>query len=154
MPIGFLKLYTSVDRKELQALRNILGFIPGNHALYRLALRHKSVANDINNKGIKNSNERLEFLGDAILGSVVAEVLFKKFPYKDEGFLTEMRSKLVNRAHLNQLSKKMGIADLINYDARYLLLNHSSYIHHLPNNYADSLRVDGHGQIKLNDIIN
>ena len=118
MPIGFLKLYTSVDRKELQALRNILGFIPGNHALYRLALRHKSVANDINNKGIKNSNERLEFLGDAILGSVVAEVLFKKFPYKDEGFLTEMRSKLVNRAHLNQLSKKMGIADLINYDAK------------------------------------
>lgn len=118
MPIGVLKLYTSVDRKELQALRNILGFIPGNHALYRLALRHKSVANDINNKGIKNSNERLEFLGDAILGSVVADVLFKKFPYKDEGFLTEMRSKLVNRAHLNQLSKKMGIADLINYDAK------------------------------------
>ena len=83
-----------------------------------MALRHKSVANDINNKGIKNSNERLEFLGDAILGSVVADVLFKKFPYKDEGFLTEMRSKLVNRAHLNQLSKKMGIADLINYDAK------------------------------------
>ena len=52
MPIGFLKLYTSVDRKELQALRNILGFIPVNHALYRLALRHKSVANDINNKGM------------------------------------------------------------------------------------------------------
>ncbi len=118
MPIGFLKLYTSPDRKELQALRNILGFTPGNYSLYRLALRHKSVANDIKNKGIKNSNERLEFLGDAILGSVVAEVLFKKFPYKDEGFLTEMRSKVVNRTHLNQLSKKMGIADLIDYDAK------------------------------------
>ncbi len=118
MPIGFLKLFTSANRKELQALRNILGFVPGNHSLYRLALRHKSMANDINNKGIKNSNERLEFLGDAILGSVVAEVLFKKFPYKDEGFLTEMRSKMVNRVHLNQLSKKMGIADMINYDAR------------------------------------
>ena len=108
MPIGFLKLYTSVDRKELQALRNILGFIPANYALYRLALRHKSVANDINNKGIKNSNERLEFLGDAILGSVVAEVLFKKFPYKDEGFLTEMRSKMVNRQKLNEIALKMG----------------------------------------------
>jgi ribonuclease III len=118
MPIGILKLYTSNHRKELKALKNILGFVPGNYALYRLALRHKSVASDISNKGIKNSNERLEFLGDAILGSVVAEVLFKKFPFKDEGFLTEMRSKIVNRAHLNQLSKKIGIAEMIDYDAK------------------------------------
>ena len=118
MPIGFLKLYTSVDRKELQALRNILGFIPENHALYRLALRHKSVANDINNKGIKNSNERLEFLGDAILGSVVAEVLFKKFPYKEEGFLTEVRSRIVNGEHLSALSRKIGLSALIDHDKR------------------------------------
>jgi ribonuclease-3 len=118
MPIGILKLYTSKYKAELRALRNILGFIPGNFRLYRLALRHKSVASDIHKKGVKNSNERLEFLGDAILGSVVAEVLFKKFPYKDEGFLTEMRSKMVNRSHLNQLSKKMGISDLIDYDTK------------------------------------
>ncbi len=118
MPFGFLKLYTSPHKKDLKALRNILGFIPGNYTLYRLALRHKSMANDIHKKGVKNSNERLEFLGDAILGSVVAEVLFKKFPYKDEGFLTEMRSKMVNRSHLNQLSKKLGIGDMIDYDAK------------------------------------
>lgn len=118
MPIGIFKLYTSKHRKELIALKNLFGFVPGNYSLYRLALRHKSMASDINNKGIKNSNERLEFLGDAILGAVVAEVLFKKFPYKDEGFLTEMRSKMVNRNHLNQLSKKLGIADMIDYDAR------------------------------------
>jgi ribonuclease-3 len=118
MPVGILKLYTSKHRKELVALKNLFGFVPGNYSLYRLALRHKSMASDINNKGIKNSNERLEFLGDAILGAVVAEVLFKKFPYKDEGFLTEMRSKMVNRNHLNQLSKKLGIADMIDYDAR------------------------------------
>lgn len=118
MPIGVLKLLTSPHKKELIALRNILGFIPGNFALYRLALRHKSVAIDTHKKGVKNSNERLEFLGDAILGAVVAEVLFKKFPYKDEGFLTEMRSKMVNRSHLNQLSKKMGIAEMISYDAK------------------------------------
>lgn len=118
MPFGFLKLYTSPYKKDLKALRNILGFIPGNYTLYRLALRHKSMANDIHKKGVKNSNERLEFLGDAILGSVVAEVLFKKFPYKDEGFLTEMRSKMVNRSHLNQLSKKLGIGDMIDYDAK------------------------------------
>lgn len=119
MPIGSFKLLFSPHKTQLKALKNILGFVPGNYAVYRLALRHKSVANDIK-KGVKNSNERLEFLGDAILGSVVAEVLFKKFPYKDEGFLTEMRSKIVNRAHLNQLSKKIGIADMIDYDARLM----------------------------------
>jgi ribonuclease-3 len=118
MPIGVLKLFTSPHKKDLRALRNILGFIPGNYSLYRLALRHKSMAIDTHKKGVKNSNERLEFLGDAILGSVVAEVLFKKFPYKDEGFLTEMRSKMVNRSHLNSLSKKMGIGDMIDYDAK------------------------------------
>src|SRR5690606_31747705 len=55
---------------------------------------------------------------DAVLGSVVAELLFKKYPYKGEGFLTEMRSKIVSRAHLTQLSKKLGFSELIQYDAR------------------------------------
>ena len=55
------------------------------------------------------SNERLVYLGDAILGAVIAELLFKKFPYKEEGFLTEMRSRIVNREHLNKLSLKLGI---------------------------------------------
>lgn len=109
--------YLSNDKEYVKALRNILGFLPGNLALYRLALRHKSVASDVKH-GVKNSNERLEFLGDAVLGMVIAEVLFKKFPFKDEGFLTEMRSKIVNRAHLNQLAYKIGVADLIVYDTR------------------------------------
>ena len=63
--------------------------------------------------GNKKSNERLEYLGDAILDSVVAELLFKKFPYKGEGFLTEMRSKIVSRAQLNHLSNKLGLNKLI-----------------------------------------
>jgi ribonuclease-3 len=117
MPLRFLNLYFSEHKKLARSLKNMLGYIPGNLALYKLALRHKSVASDVK-KGVKNSNERLEFLGDAILGSVIAEVLFKKFPFKDEGFLTEMRSKIVNRTHLNQLSKKLGIGDLIDYNAR------------------------------------
>ena len=71
-----------------------------------MAFRHRSVAVELKN-GTKNSNERLEFLGDAILGSVIAELLFKMYPYKDEGFLTEMRSKIVSRANLNQLAKKI-----------------------------------------------
>lgn len=85
-------------------LRNILGYNPGNLQLYRTALSHRSVkeSNDQN-------NERLEFLGDAVLSSVVADYLFKKYPYKGEGFLTEMRSKMVNRATLNEIALKMGL---------------------------------------------
>lgn len=95
----------------------MLGFVPGNLSLYRLAFRHKSVAQNVK-KGVKNSNERLEFLGDAVLGSVVAEVLFKLYPYEDEGFLTELRSKIVNRVNLNQLARKLGFDQLIQYDNR------------------------------------
>ena len=62
---------------------------------------------------MKNSNERLEYLGDAILSAVVADYLFKMFPYKDEGFLTKMRSKMVSRAQLNQLAVKLGINEII-----------------------------------------
>ncbi len=95
----------------------MLGFVPGNLSLYRLAFRHKSVAQSVK-KGVKNSNERLEFLGDAVLGSVVAEVLFKLYPFEDEGFLTELRSKIVNRVNLNQLARKLGFEQLIQYDNR------------------------------------
>lgn len=113
------KLYFSPDREYVRKLKNLLGFVPGNIHLYKMAFRHKSVAVTIK-EGAKNSNERLEFLGDAVLGSVVAELLFKKYPYKDEGFLTEMRSKIVSRANLNQLSRKLGFNELIQFDARMI----------------------------------
>ncbi len=113
------KLYFSSDREYVRKLKNLLGFVPGNVHLYKMAFRHKSVAITIK-EGAKNSNERLEFLGDAVLGSVVAELLFKKYPYKDEGFLTEMRSKIVSRANLNQLSRKLGFNELIQFDARMI----------------------------------
>ncbi len=119
MSIGFYKLYISRDREYYKKLRNILGFVPGNLKLYQMAFRHKSVAKQIK-EGVKNSNERLEFLGDAVLGSVVAELLFKLYPYKDEGFLTEMRSKIVSRANLNLLSRKLGFEKLIQYDSRMI----------------------------------
>jgi len=120
MPISrFYKLYISPDRKYIKVLKNLLGFVPGNLSLYRMAFRHKSVAQNIK-KGVKNSNERLEFLGDAVLGSVVAEVLFKLYPYEDEGFLTELRSKIVSRINLNQLARKLGFDKLIEFDNRVL----------------------------------
>lgn len=119
MTLRVYKLYFSRNRAYYKKLKNILGFVPGNVKLYQMAFRHKSVAVSIKN-GVKNSNERLEFLGDAVLGSVVAELLFKLYPYKGEGFLTEMRSKIVSRANLNQLSRKLGFDQLIQYDSRMI----------------------------------
>ncbi|MGI4021582.1 MAG: ribonuclease III [Janthinobacterium lividum] len=120
MPIlRFYKLYLSPNRKYVKLLKNLLGFVPNNLMLYRLAFRHKSVAQVVK-KGIKNSNERLEFLGDAVLGSVVAEVLFKMYPYEDEGFLTELRSKIVSRINLNQLGYKLGFEQLVEFDKRVI----------------------------------
>lgn len=119
MSIRLYKLYLSSNKAYYKKLKNILGFVPGNLKLYEMAFRHKSVAKPIK-EGVKNSNERLEFLGDAVLGSVIAELLFKLYPYKDEGFLTEMRSKIVSRSNLNQLSRKLGFEKLIQYDSRMI----------------------------------
>jgi len=112
--LSFLKKSSShspTDKDLHRSIKNIFGFHPGNLHVYRLAFRHKSVNKDVN--GVKINNERLEYLGDAILGSVIAEYLFKKFPYKGEGFLTEMRSKIVCRSNLEKLSRKLGINKLI-----------------------------------------
>lgn len=113
----FYKLYLSRDKVFINKLKNLLGFVPGNATLYKMAFRHRSVAKVLQN-GSKSSNERLEFLGDAILGAVIAELLFKSYPYKEEGFLTEMRSKIVNRVNLNQLARKMGFDQLIVFDQK------------------------------------
>ena len=88
-----IRVYFSPDKKLHESLHNILGFYPTNITLYKLAFRHSSAAQVIK-KGVRDSNERLEFLGDSVIGTVVADYLFKKFPFKDEGFLTKMRSKI------------------------------------------------------------
>lgn len=106
----------SPKRALYVSIHNLLGFWPNNIRLYEQAFRHRSVAKEIRS-GVKDSNERLEFLGDAVLGTVVAHYLFKKFPYKDEGFLTEMRSRIVSRSYLNKLSLKIGLDKLIMYDS-------------------------------------
>lgn len=88
-------------------------------------MRHSSAAQE-SRKGYLESNERLEYLGDAVLGMAVAEYLFNKYPFKDEGFLTEVRSRLVNREHLNRLAKKIGLADVIRYNG-HLKANGQSF---------------------------
>lgn len=110
-----IKAHFSKERAFYQSIKNIFGFYPGNIFLYKLAFRHRSAAIKKYN-GVKLNNERLEYLGDAILGAVVADFLFKKFPLKDEGFLTGMRSKIVSRSALNKLSQKLGINSLITAD--------------------------------------
>lgn len=98
----------SPNKDIYNSIKNIFGFYPGNVFLYKLALRHKSATKKKIN-GLRINNERLEYLGDAILSAIVADFLFKKYPYETEGFLTEMRSKIVSRAALNKLSLKLGL---------------------------------------------
>jgi ribonuclease III len=100
------------DKKLRESLRNICGFYPKNLDLYKLAFRHSSIAQHIKS-GVSNSNERLEFLGDAVLGSVIAHFVFTKFPFKDEGFLTKIRSRIVSRQNINKLAVKLGVEALI-----------------------------------------
>lgn len=105
---------TKGNRQLIKAVKTLSGINPGNIELYKLATQHRSIAKH-NEIGFRESNERLEYLGDAILGFVVAEYLFKKYPLKDEGFLTEIRSRIVNRDALNLAAKKMGITDIVIY---------------------------------------
>ncbi len=100
------------NKDTLRQFKRILGFRPGHPELYHLALVHKSAAHKVFNNP-KLNNERLEFLGDAVLDSIVAEHLFNIFPDEDEGFLTQLRSKIVNRETLKRISIKMGIGNLI-----------------------------------------
>jgi ribonuclease-3 len=110
-----LRKHSKEDKRLALAIKQIVGNKPFNLALYQLALSHTSASKSLQD-GFKESNERLEYLGDAILGAIVADYLFKKYPFKEEGFLTEIRARIVNRESLNQLSRKMGIQELIRYE--------------------------------------
>ncbi|MCC6181550.1 MAG: ribonuclease III [Bacteroidia bacterium] len=107
--LSALKPLPKNDKAFRQKLKNILGFYPSNLALYYQAFRHSST----NVSEFKQSNERLEFLGDAVLGMVVAEYLFKLYPKENEGFLTQIRSRIVNGQNLQMLSKKFGFDTLL-----------------------------------------
>jgi len=104
-------LFKSPQTQFEKEIQNILGLRPGNILLYRTALSHRSVKDSPD-----ENNERLEYLGDAILSAIVADYLFKRYPYKGEGFLTEMRSKMVNRQQLNDIAVKMGLKKITLYN--------------------------------------
>jgi ribonuclease-3 len=106
--------YLRIDKSKrdyYKELCNVLGFAPGRLNLYIVALSHRSVK-----EHAEENNERLEYLGDAVLSGIVADYLFKRYPYKGEGFLTEMRSKMVNRQTLNDIAIKMGLKKITLYN--------------------------------------
>lgn len=108
----FFNYIFSNDKVFVQELSKILGFVPKNVHFYKRAFTHKSLVpkeEESEKKRYPTNNERLEFLGDAILDSVTAEYLFRKYPTQDEGFLTQMRSKMVNRKALNEIAAHMEL---------------------------------------------
>lgn len=108
--------HNKTKNPKLKNLNHLLGFTPGNYSLYEQAFRHNSYVNQhlAEEDGVL-SNERLEYLGDAVLDCVVAEILFVTYPNKGEGFLTETRAKIVSRAMLGELAVKMGLDEMIQY---------------------------------------
>ena len=111
MPSTFFS--SKKDRNIHRQVKALIGFKPKNLDLYKMAFRHLSASERIQFTSQKNSNERLEFLGDAILDMVIAEIIFKKFPFKGEGFLTEVRSKIVSRKQLSFMAIQIGIPSFI-----------------------------------------
>ena len=107
-------------------VKEITGFFPKNKTLYKQALTHKSIAKK-DKDGHTVDNERLEYLGDAVIDTILADFLFKKFPYENEGFLTQMRSKVVNRKQLTNIAVSIGLDKLIRVDAQRRAHNSSIY---------------------------
>lgn len=103
--------FFSPNKQLLLQLEHLLGFTPKHLPYYQLALMHRSKIEEL-----AQNNERLEFLGDAILGSIIAEYLFKKYPYQSEGYLTELRSRIVRRETLNNVAVRMGLQKLVQYN--------------------------------------
>ena len=109
--IGRIKFFFRKDKELYAALYDILGFYPDEIKYYKQALMHKSIMHK--EKGKPINNERLEFLGDAILGAVVGHIVYQHFEGKREGFLTNTRSKIVQRETLNKLARELGINNLV-----------------------------------------
>ena len=107
-----IRLFHHPKKESYFALYKVLGFFPKNICLYEEALLHKSSSGKYTSAQYPN-NERLEFLGDSIMNSIIAEILFKKFPKRNEGFLTNTRSKIVQREAMDRIAKQLGLPPLI-----------------------------------------
>ena len=110
MPLFFRK---KESPEFYKFFKSVLGYTPRRTELYHIALIHRSLSTV--HQGHRINNERLEYLGDAVLGAIVAEFLYRKYPLQGEGFLTEMRSKIVSRKSLNGLALDIGLSELVEY---------------------------------------
>jgi ribonuclease-3 len=104
-------LFSSRKSEFEKSVLLLIGYRTSKMVLFHTAFNHRSLK-----ENPSENNERMEFLGDAIISSVVAEYLFKKYPYKGEGFLTEMRSKMVNRQQLNHIAIQMGLKKMTRFN--------------------------------------
>ena len=122
-----------LDKHEFSSrLKKIFGFRPGNLKLYEVAFIHRSATFTLPD-GKKVNNERLEYLGDAVLSAILSDYLFEKFPDASEGFMTKIRSRIVNREVLNQLAVSMGI--------NKILISNVNSNHPTKNLYGDALEA-------------
>lgn len=124
--IDKIRLLFRKDRESYLCFYKILGFFPRNIRYYQQALLHKSTSIR-SEKGRPLNNERLEFLGDAILDAIVGDIVFKHFEGRREGFLTNTRSKIVQRETLNKLAVEIGLDKLVKYSSRSS--SHNSYMY-------------------------
>lgn len=127
-----IKLLIIPDKKFYLLLRTHLKINPGKLKLYEIAFLHRSASVSFSDGSVIN-NERLEYLGDAILDAVIADYLFKKFPWKKEGFLTQMRSKIVKRSNLDLLARNLGID--------YFIVSNTSRNSHKKHIYGDAFEA-------------
>ena len=121
-----IKLFSSPRKEFYSYIKDLTGHSPLKFKLYDIAFIHKS-ASYVDKMGNVVNNERLEYLGDAVLGTIVAEYLYNRFPFKDEGFLTQLRSRVVNRSFLTQLTFKMGLNRYVVSNANSV--NESSHLY-------------------------
>ena len=124
--INRIRLFARKDRKSYSSYYKLLGFYPKELYLYDLAFRHRSLCAEHDELRWTN-NERLEYLGDAILGAVVSDILYKKYPKRKEGFLTEMRSRIVKRDSLNRIAAKLELNKYLNYNKKMHFVNRYVY---------------------------
>jgi ribonuclease-3 len=124
--------YILNDRELGTRLKKILGFSPGKLRLYEIAFIHRSASYTLPD-GKKINNERLEYLGDAVLDAILSDYLFEKFPDASEGFMTKIRSRIVNREVLNQLALSMGL--------NKILVSNVNSSHPTRNLYGDALEA-------------
>lgn len=124
--IDKIRLLFHKDRESYFCFYKILGFFPRNIRFYEQALLHKSTSIR-SEKGRPLNNERLEFLGDAILDAIVGDIVYKHFEGRWEGFLTNTRSKIVQRETLNKLAVEIGLDKLVKYSTRSS--SHNSYMY-------------------------